>query len=127
MATAFAALCANDVGTGGERLLDVLGRTNHVHVGDAGGVELVDGPARGHAHGRDEEFGARLNDNVNQLGQLAFSIIAVGLARTAANLRQKQIDAKRRVLVDQVLLVFFQEFTQRSGKRGFRHENINAL
>jgi hypothetical protein len=104
VAAALAALRANDVGAGGERLLDVLGRADHVHVGDAGGVQLVDRPARRHADGRDEELGARLNDNVNQLGQFAFGVVAVGLARTAANLRQQQIDAKRRILVHQMLL-----------------------
>jgi hypothetical protein len=102
--TAFATLCANDIGASSESLLDVLGRTDHVHIGNAGSVQLVDRPARRHADGRDEQLGTRLDDNIDQLRQLAIGIVAIGLACTAANLRQQQIDAKRSVLVDQVLL-----------------------
>jgi hypothetical protein len=49
--------------------------SDHVHVDDAGGVELVDDGLGGHADCGDEELGAGLDDDVDELVQLALCVV----------------------------------------------------
>ena len=46
-----------------------------VHNGDARRVELVDGPLRRDTDCADEELGLLLDDDVDELGQLALGVI----------------------------------------------------
>ena len=46
-----------------------------VHDGDACGVELVHGPLGRDTDGADEELGLLLDDDVDELGQLALGVI----------------------------------------------------
>lgn len=79
VASSFTTLGADHVDAEVEALLDVLGVADHVHVEDAGFVELVDDLLGGHADGGDEEAGAGVDDDVGELAELALGVVvAVG-------------------------------------------------
>lgn len=71
----FTTLSADDIGTGIQGLLDVLGVTNHVHVEDAGLVELLNDGLRGDTDGADEELSTALDDDVDEFIKLAFGVV----------------------------------------------------
>jgi hypothetical protein len=48
---------------------------DHVHVEDAGLVELVDDGLGGHTDGADEQRGAGLDDDVGELTELALGVV----------------------------------------------------
>lgn len=75
MATALTTLGADDVDAEVDALLHMLDVADHVHVDDAGAVELVDDGLGGHADGGDEELGARVNDDVDHLVELALGVV----------------------------------------------------
>jgi hypothetical protein len=75
VAAALAALGADDVDTELEAFLDVLRVADHVHVQDAVGVQLVDDSLGRHADGGHEQLGAGLDDDVDQLAQLALGVV----------------------------------------------------
>jgi hypothetical protein len=75
VASTLTTLCADHVDTEVEALLDVLGVSDHVHVQDAVLVELLDDVLGGYTDGADEELGARVNDDINELVELALGII----------------------------------------------------
>jgi hypothetical protein len=53
--------------------------TDHVHAEDTGTVELLDDGLGGNTDGGDEELGTTLNDNVDELVELALGVVvAVG-------------------------------------------------
>ena len=62
MATSFTALSADYVSANIEAFLYVLWMSDHVHVEDARGMETFDDGGGGDADGRDEEFGAGVDD-----------------------------------------------------------------
>lgn len=79
VAAALTALGADDVDADVEALLDVLDVANHVHVEDAGLVQLLDDVLGGHADGADEQLGAGLDDDVDEAIKLALGVvIAIG-------------------------------------------------
>jgi hypothetical protein len=85
VATTLTALGADDVGADVEALLDVLDVADHVHVEDAGLVQLVDDGLGGHTDGADEQLGAGLDDDVDEAIELALSvIIAIGKVLSAS-------------------------------------------
>ena len=51
-------------------------------------VELLDSPDWRDAHGGDEQGGARLDHDVNQLWETAISVIVVGFPGISANLEK---------------------------------------
>jgi len=104
VASSLTTLGADQVDTESEALGDVLWVADHVHVEDAVGVELVDDGLWWDTDGRDEELGARLDDNVDELVELALGVIVVGLAGVTANLWEKEIDTEWSVLIVQVRL-----------------------
>jgi hypothetical protein len=121
VATALAALRADDVDAEVEALLDVLGVADHVHVQDASLVQLLDDGLGGHPDGANEQLGAGVDDDVDELVQLALGVVVavsgsagnraplvggnvLGLSRASTNLREEQIDAKWRALVVQISL-----------------------
>lgn len=73
--TTLTTLSADDIDTEVEALLDVLGVADHVHVDDAVGVELVDDVLGGNTDGGDEELGTGLDDDVDELVELALGVI----------------------------------------------------
>lgn len=73
--TTLTTLGADDVDTDVNALLDVLDVANHVHVGDASLVELVDDGLGGDTDGRDEQLGAGLDNDVDELIKLALGVI----------------------------------------------------
>jgi hypothetical protein len=75
VATTLTTLSANDIDAEVKALLDVLDVTDHVHVNNAIGVELVDDSLGGNTDGRDEELSALLDDNVDELVELTLSVI----------------------------------------------------
>lgn len=75
VASSFTALCANHVDAELEALLDVLGVADHVHVEDAGFVELVDDFFGGHADGGDEEAGAGVDGDLDEFVEFAFGVV----------------------------------------------------
>jgi hypothetical protein len=121
VAAAFAALCADHIDAEVEALLDMLGVADHVHVEDAVLVEFLDDGFGRDTNGADEELGARVNNNVNELVKLALGVVVavlssavrvlsrcachlLGLACASTNLGKKQVDTKGRFLVVQVSL-----------------------
>jgi hypothetical protein len=79
VATALASLCADDVNTKIEALLDVFRVANHVHVQNAGFVEAVDDMLGWDTDGGDEELGAAVDDNSHELVEFAFCVIVAVL------------------------------------------------
>lgn len=75
VAAALTALGADDVGADVEALLDVLDVANHVHVQDAGLVQLLDDGLGRHADGADEQLGAGLDDDVDEAIELALGVV----------------------------------------------------
>lgn len=73
--TTLTTLGADDVDAEGKALLDVLDVADHVHVQDTGLLELLDDVLGGDTDGRDEELGAGLDDNVDELIELALGVI----------------------------------------------------
>jgi len=63
--TSFATLCANDVRTDIDAFLNVLGVADHVHVEDAVLVELVNDGFGWDPDSGDEEFGARIDNDID--------------------------------------------------------------
>ncbi|UKZ60312.1 uncharacterized protein TrAtP1_001592 [Trichoderma atroviride] len=79
VAAALTALGADDVGADVEALLDVLDVANHVHVQDAGLVQLLDDGLGRHADGTDEQLGAGLDDDVDEAIELTLGVVvAIG-------------------------------------------------
>ena len=70
-----ATLGADKVDAELEALLDVLGVADHVHVEDAGAVEALDNVLGGHTDGGDEEAGAGVDDDVDQLIELTLGVV----------------------------------------------------
>lgn len=104
VSTTLTALGADDVGTDLEALLDVLGVANHVGVGNAIGVELVDNPLRGNTDGGDEELSTLGNGDVDELAELALGVVVVGSASTLADLGEEKVNTERGLLVVEVRL-----------------------
>lgn len=77
MASALAGLCADEVAADVDGLLDVLWVADHVHDGDACGVQAVDSLARGNADCGDEEGGLFGDDDVDELGKLALCVVVL--------------------------------------------------
>lgn len=75
VAAALAALGADDIYAEVKALFDVLHVSDHVHVDDAGLVKLVYHGLGGNADGGDEELGSRLDDDVDELIELALGVV----------------------------------------------------
>jgi hypothetical protein len=75
VSTTLSSLGADDINAEIEALLDVFGVANHVHVQDTGLVESVDDMLWGDTNGRNEQLCSALNNNGNELVQLALGII----------------------------------------------------
>mmetsp|Transcript_3861 Transcript_3861/g.5492 ORF Transcript_3861/g.5492 Transcript_3861/m.5492 type:complete len:324 (-) Transcript_3861:43-1014(-) len=106
VATTLATLRADDVHTRIQGLLHMVRGADHVHHRDAGLVQLLHSPSWGHTDCTDEESSALLDGDVDELRQIAMGVVVVGLAGTAANLRDQQVHAKGSLRVLQVLLDF---------------------
>jgi hypothetical protein len=122
--TALTTLGANNVGAEFEALLDVLGVSDHVHVENAGLMELLDDVLWWDTDGTDKEFCSALDDDINKLVELSFGVVVakcklairasnlhvidtkniLGLSCITANLRQKQVNAEWRILIVEVSL-----------------------
>lgn len=75
VSTSLTTLSANEIDTESEALGDVLWVTDHVHVEDAVGVELVDDSLWWDTDGGDEELGARLDNDIDELVELTLGVI----------------------------------------------------
>lgn len=130
VSTTLASLCADNVNTEVEALLNVLWVSDHVHVQNAGLVEALDNMFGRNSDGGDEKLSTRVDNNAGQLVELSLRIIVagqeserqhlncnqiefqdlgasacdnvLGFSSAASNLREEQIDTKRSVLVRQV-------------------------
>ena len=67
-------------------------------------MQLVYSPLGRHSDCRHKESRSGLNDNVNELRQLAVSVIFVGLSSSIADFGKQEIDSKRTLLVNQRIL-----------------------
>lgn len=75
MSTALATLRANEICTKSKALWYVLGMTDHVHVEDAVLVQTVDNSLGWDTDSRDEELSARVDDNRDELIELALGVV----------------------------------------------------
>jgi hypothetical protein len=75
VSTALASLGADDINAEIQALLNVLGMSNHVHVENACFVESVDDMFRWDTNGGDEELGTAVDDDADELVELAFCVI----------------------------------------------------
>lgn len=132
MSTTLTTLCADHVNTESEALGNVLGVTDHVHVEDTVCVELVNDSLGWHTDGGNEKLSTGLDDNVNELAELALGVIVaiqmsalvpasdkvckcrilLGLSRIATNLGQQQINTERCLFVNQEALQLGDLFPQ---------------
>lgn len=110
--TTLTTLGADDIGTGIKGLVDMLGMTDHVHVEDASGVELLDDGLGGDTDGTDEELSTALNDDLDELIQFSLGVVVVGLPSATADLGKQEINTEGGVLVVQVALQFADLFTE---------------
>lgn len=122
VSTSLTTLGADHINAEVEALLNMLWVSDHVHVKDTVLVELVNDSLWWDTDGGDEELGTRLNNNIDELVELALGVIVadkrvsivvlrfacesvsdvLGLAGGAANLWEKEIDTEWCVLVVQV-------------------------
>jgi hypothetical protein len=65
--------------------------TDHVHVEDAVGVELIDDSLGGNSDGRDKQGGLFGDDDVDQLAELALSVVVAGEESVAFRLDVGQV------------------------------------
>jgi hypothetical protein len=65
--------------------------TDHVHVEDAVGVELIDDSLGGNSDGRDKQGGLFGDDDVDQLAELALSVVVAGEESVAFRLDVVQV------------------------------------
>ena len=130
VAPTFAALRADHVHADVQALLHVLRVPDHVHVEDAGLVQPLHNRFRGHADGGDEEPGAAVDDDADELIQLALGVVVaafmsdvfgepppersavLGLSCVASDLWDEQVDTERRILVLQKALQLLDLFPQ---------------
>jgi hypothetical protein len=89
VATTFTSLSADDINTELEAFLDVLWVTDHVHVENTVCVDLVNDSLWWDTDSRDEELGARFNDDVNKLAKLTLCVVVadVDLGNYVAQLK----------------------------------------
>jgi hypothetical protein len=89
VATTFTSLSADDINTELEAFLDVLWVTDHVHVENTVCVDLVNDSLWWDTDSRDEELGARFNDDVNELAKLTLCVVVadVDLGNCVAQLK----------------------------------------
>jgi hypothetical protein len=73
--TTLTTLGADNVGAEVEALLDVLWVSDHIHVENAGLVELLDNMLGRDTDGTDEEFSSALDDDINKLVELSFGVV----------------------------------------------------
>jgi len=75
VATTFPTLSAYDVNTRIKCLLNVVGRANHVHHGNASSVQLVNRVLGRHTHGADEQLSPLIDNDINQFWKLPFGVV----------------------------------------------------
>lgn len=75
VSTTFTTLCADDVDTECKTFGDVFWVSDHVHVENAGLVELVDNVLWWNTYGRNKEFRAGLDDNISKLIKLSLGVV----------------------------------------------------
>jgi hypothetical protein len=73
--TALTTLGADDINANIQSLLDVLGVSDHVHAEDAGTVELLDNGLGGNTDGGDEKASLLLDNDIDELTELALGVI----------------------------------------------------
>lgn len=94
VATTLTTLGADDVDAALESLLDVLGGTDHVHDKDVVLVETVDDVLGRDTDGTDEELGTLLNDDGDELVELALGVVVVGLTSGATDLGKEEVNTE---------------------------------
>lgn len=128
--TTLTTLGADNVDIKVKAFLNVLGVSDHIHVEHAVLVELLHDSTGRNTDSADEEPGAAFNDDINKLVEFSVGVIMaekkrnrlvsgwqlcfetvresniLGLSRVSANLRQKQVNTERRVLIVQKALEF---------------------
>ena len=75
VSTTLTTLGADDICASVQRLLNVLGVTDHVHVEDARVVKFVNNVLWRNTDSRDEELSAALDNNVDKFIQLSFGVV----------------------------------------------------
>jgi hypothetical protein len=83
--TALTTLGADNINANIKGLLDVLRVAYHVHAEDAGTVELIDNSLGGNTDSRDEKASLFLDDNINELTELALGVV-VAICRNITRL-----------------------------------------
>ncbi|CAG9975455.1 unnamed protein product [Clonostachys byssicola] len=116
VSAAFAALRADHVDTKVKGFDRVLWVADYVHHQDPLRMQLLNHPRRWHTHCANKQFCAAVHHNVDQLLQLAPSVIMIGLPRVAPNLRQRQVHAKREIGTNEVRLHFGNDGAQLVGR-----------
>lgn len=75
MTATLSSLCADEVDTEIEALLDVLGVADHVHVENAVLVKLVNDSLGWDTDSGNEELSTGVDDNVNELVKLSLGVV----------------------------------------------------
>lgn len=75
---------------------------NHIHNQNPILMQLLNHPLGWHTHRTNKQLRPALNHNLHQLLKFTKCVIMVRLARIAANLRQREVHAKRQVGVLEV-------------------------
>jgi hypothetical protein len=89
--TSLTTLGADDINANIQGLLDVLGVADHVHAEDAGTVELVDNGLGGNTDGGDEKTSLFLDDNIDELTELALGVV-VAICRNKMRLARARVN-----------------------------------
>lgn len=122
VSTTLTALCTDQIYSKSEAFGDVLWVSDHVHVENTSLVQTLDHLFWRDTNGRDKQTCAGINDDVDEIVELAFCVVIAAvslvsemprivscseqgqasllcLARTATDLWKQEVDTKRRILV----------------------------
>ena len=78
VSTTLAALCADEIRTESKALWHMLGVADHVHVEDAMLVQSVDDGLWRYTDSRDEKLSTTIDDNADELVELALGVVVAG-------------------------------------------------
>ena len=87
VSTSLATLGADHINTEVEALLNMLWVSDHVHVENTVGVELVDNSLWWDTDGGNEKFSTRLDNNIDELIELALGVIVATKRVSSAQMR----------------------------------------
>ena len=99
MAASLSSLDAKDIRPNLEGLEGMFRVAAHVHHKDPSSMKLLHGPLGRNSHGAHKQGSLLFDDDVDELRQVAASIVAIGLASVASDLRDEEVHPERELRI----------------------------